>query len=48
MVFLHAESFENGDPSYYGPEKLLDQDIVLVTLKYRLGILGIIMIVCVS
>lgn len=40
MVYIHAESYENGDSSLYGSEKLLDQDIVLVTFNYRLGILG--------
>lgn len=40
MVYIHAESYENGDSSLYGSEKLLDQNIVLVTFNYRLGILG--------
>ena len=40
LVFFHAESFESGDASLYGPEKLLDRDLVLVTLNYRLGVLG--------
>ena len=40
MVYIHAESYENGDSSLYGSEKLMDQNIVLVTLNYRLGILG--------
>jgi len=30
-----------GGISLYGPQYLLDKDIVLVTLNYRLGILGI-------
>lgn len=40
MVYIHAESYENGDSSLYGSEKLMDQNIVLVTFNYRLGILG--------
>ena len=40
MVYIHAESYENGDSSLYGSEKLMDQSIVLVTFNYRLGILG--------
>jgi len=33
-----------GGISLYGPQYLLDKDIVLVTLNYRLGILGILFI----
>lgn len=40
FVFFHAESFESGDASLYGPDKLLDKEMILVTLNYRLGILG--------
>jgi carboxylesterase type B len=40
LVFFHAESFESGDASLYGPEKLLDKEMILVTLNYRLGVLG--------
>jgi len=40
MVYIQAESFENGDSSLYGPEKLLDKEVVVVTFNYRLGILG--------
>lgn len=40
MVYIQAESFENGDSSLYGPEKLLDKEVVIVTFNYRLGILG--------
>lgn len=41
MVYVQAESFENGDSSLYGPEKLLEKDVVVVTFNYRLGILGL-------
>lgn len=40
MVYLQAESFESGDSSFYGPEKLIERDVVVVTLNYRLGVLG--------
>uniref|UniRef100_T1KVJ7 Carboxylesterase type B domain-containing protein n=1 Tax=Tetranychus urticae TaxID=32264 RepID=T1KVJ7_TETUR len=40
MVYIHGESFENGDGSIYGPEKLMEKQIILVTFSYRLGILG--------
>lgn len=51
MVYIQAESFENGDSSLYGPEKFIDRDLVIVTFNYRLGLLGmttiIIIIACV-
>lgn len=42
MFFIHGGGFLWGSSSkrFYGPEFLLTQDIVLVTLNYRLGILG--------
>ncbi|KAF5288889.1 hypothetical protein FQA39_LY03768 [Lamprigera yunnana] len=42
IVFIHGGGFvlDSGNPSLYGPDILLDKDIVLVTLNYRLGVLG--------
>ncbi|KAJ8963468.1 hypothetical protein NQ318_018951 [Aromia moschata] len=42
MVWIHGGAFTTGsnDPSLYGPELLMIEDIVLVTLNYRLGVLG--------
>ena len=42
MVWIHGGGFEFGSssPFVYGPNYLLDKDIVLVTFNYRLGILG--------
>nr|XP_046916154.1 esterase E4-like isoform X1 [Dermatophagoides farinae] len=40
MVYIQGESFENGDAALYGPEYLLDWDVIVVTFNYRLGILG--------
>ena len=40
MVYIQAESFENGDASLYGPDKFIDKDVIVVTFNYRLGLLG--------
>ncbi|KAH7981088.1 hypothetical protein HPB49_021433 [Dermacentor silvarum] len=40
MVFVHGGNFETGASSQYGPQKLVDKDVVVVTINYRLGILG--------
>lgn len=42
MVFIHGGSFTQGSSrtEMYGPEFLLTEDIVLVTLNYRLNIFG--------
>ena len=42
LVFIHGGAFSIGTGSYgfYGPERLIDYGIVLVTFNYRLGILG--------
>merc|ERR1719397_1331134 len=42
MVFIHGGAFihDSSDPGKYGPELLVSQDVVLVTLNYRLGALG--------
>ncbi|XP_046493230.1 esterase E4-like isoform X1 [Neodiprion pinetum] len=42
MVFFHGGEFIIGSDtsSVYGPEFLLDKDVILVTLNYRLGPLG--------
>lgn len=42
MVFIHGGGFRTGSsrPGIYGPEFLLTKDVVLVTVNYRLGILG--------
>ncbi|XP_046752297.1 juvenile hormone esterase-like [Diprion similis] len=40
MVFIHGGGYLSGsdDSSQTGPEYLLDKDVILVTLNYRLGI----------
>ncbi|KAJ8682866.1 hypothetical protein QAD02_018658 [Eretmocerus hayati] len=42
MVWIHGGGFVNGDGSdeTHGPDYLVRKDIVLVTINYRLGILG--------
>ncbi|XP_063535527.1 juvenile hormone esterase-like [Cydia strobilella] len=43
MVFIHGGGFMFGcgtDPSHLGPDWLVEQDVVMVSLNYRLGILG--------
>lgn len=42
MFWLHGGGYttQSGGISLYGPQYLLDKDIVLVTINYRLGVLG--------
>lgn len=44
MVFIHGNAWSqgsgNGESDIYGPENLMDRDIVLVTINYRLSALG--------
>ncbi|KAJ9588207.1 hypothetical protein L9F63_018428 [Diploptera punctata] len=42
MVWIHGGAFQKGSshPIMYGPDFLLKEDIVFVSIQYRLGILG--------
>ncbi|XP_029166734.1 esterase E4-like isoform X2 [Nylanderia fulva] len=42
MVWIHGGGFfmGSGDASFYGPDHIVRKDVVLVTLNYRLGVLG--------
>lgn len=40
LVWLYGGSFQEGAASLYGPEYLLDRDLVLVTPNYRVGPFG--------
>ncbi|XP_050067337.1 esterase E4-like [Anopheles maculipalpis] len=40
MVYIHGGAFVLGSAEGYGPEYLLEEDIVLVVIQYRLGTLG--------
>ncbi|KAK4880605.1 hypothetical protein RN001_008751 [Aquatica leii] len=42
IAFIHGGGFmsNNANPSLFGPNILLDKDVILVTINYRLGALG--------
>uniref|UniRef100_A0A6A7G1B5 Liver carboxylesterase 1-like n=1 Tax=Hirondellea gigas TaxID=1518452 RepID=A0A6A7G1B5_9CRUS len=40
MVFIHGGSYMTGEAMFYMPSKLLDREVVVVVLQYRLGTLG--------
>ena len=42
MFWIHGGGWHSGSGSanIYGPQYLLDKDIILVTINYRLGPLG--------
>ena len=44
MVWIHGGGFNsgtgNGETDLFGPNYILDRDVVLVTINYRLGALG--------
>ena len=40
MVFVHGGGFTSGESNLYGPSYMLDRNVILVTLNYRLGPLG--------
>jgi acetylcholinesterase len=42
MVWIHGGAWFSGSGGTrtYGPQYLLDKDIILVTINYRLGTLG--------
>jgi len=42
MVWIHGGAFYmgSGDATFYGPDYIMRKDVVLVTLNYRLGVLG--------
>lgn len=44
MVWIHGGGFidgsGNGETDLYGPNYILDREVVLVTINYRLGVLG--------
>ena len=42
MVWIHGGGFiiGSGDAAWYGPDYIVQKDVVLVTLNYRLGVLG--------
>jgi len=42
MVFIHGGAFNNGSASsdFYSPEYLIDENVIVVTINYRLNALG--------
>lgn len=42
MVFIHGGGFVsgNGGQTFYDPQFLLTKDVVVVTMNYRLGVFG--------
>ena len=40
MVFIHGGGLNTGESGLYGPGYLLERDVILVTINYRLGPLG--------
>lgn len=40
IFFIHGGGYMSGGSSWHGPDILLDEDIVLVTINYRLGPFG--------
>jgi carboxylesterase type B len=42
MVFIHWGGFlaGRGTSDYFGPEYIMDKDVILVTFNYRLGVFG--------
>ena len=40
IVWIHGGSFSRGSAGEYDPDFLLDEDVVLVTIQYRLGMFG--------
>lgn len=42
MVWIHGGGFftGSGNVMYFGPDYIVPKDVVLVTLNYRLGVLG--------
>ncbi|XP_022663574.1 liver carboxylesterase 2-like isoform X2 [Varroa destructor] len=40
VVFVHGGNFDSGSGNLFGPQALVDQNLVVVTLNYRLGMLG--------
>ncbi|XP_075211795.1 esterase E4-like isoform X2 [Lycorma delicatula] len=40
IFYIHGGAFTNGGAAFYGPEYLLDKDIILVIINYRLDAFG--------
>lgn len=42
MFWVHGGSFHKGDGGYeyYGPDYFLKENVIVVTINYRLGVFG--------
>ena len=40
MFWIHGGEFVDGTASDYGPDFFMDHDVILITINYRLGVLG--------
>lgn len=40
IIWIHGGCFQYGTGSVFGARYLADKDVILVTINYRLGILG--------
>lgn len=40
IVFIHGGAFTSGSGNFYEGHRLLDHNVVLVSINYRLGVLG--------
>lgn len=40
IFFIHGGGYMSGGSSWHGPELLLNEDVILVTINYRLGPFG--------
>lgn len=40
MVFFHGGIFLSGSGSIYNPKYFMDEEVIVVTVNYRLGALG--------
>jgi carboxylesterase type B len=44
MVWIHGGAFKlgTGSSTMYGPDHFLEEDVVIATIQYRIGILGLV------
>ena len=40
LVFFHGGSFQEGGSNFYGGKYFMEENVVLVSVNYRLGALG--------
>lgn len=40
LFYVHGGAFIEGSGSYNGADYLMDEDVILVTVNYRLGVFG--------